>query len=158
MVLNGNTKLVFITTLKNTFHAFILQFPVHSVPFKLQTVLTEELEFTSHNKSNSSTSSITTCHVFMSMLNAAPTQLLSCFCHLSIRANTTLLPTRHLFVSVWRSPAHFIKTTLSVCSYPQLSINVTDLKTEYSICHYSELGIIQSSPINLFLAVRISLI
>lgn len=57
--------LVFIMTLKNTFHAFILQFPVHSVLFKLQTVLTEELELISRNKSNSSSISITTCHVFM---------------------------------------------------------------------------------------------
>lgn len=36
--------------------------------------------------------------------------------------------------------------------------HITDLKMEYSICHHSELCIIQSSPINLFLAVRISLI
>lgn len=60
--------LVFITAFKNTFHSLIFQLPVHSSPFKLQTVLTEELELTSHNKSNSSTSSITTGHASMSML------------------------------------------------------------------------------------------
>lgn len=60
--------LVFITTFKNTFHAFILQFPAHSAPFKWQTALTEELDLTPHNKSDSSTSSIATCPVSMSML------------------------------------------------------------------------------------------
>lgn len=67
-VIQKRNMLVFITTFKNTFHAFILQFPVHSAPLKLQTVLTEEFQLTWHNKSNSSTSSIKTCHVFMSML------------------------------------------------------------------------------------------
>lgn len=64
-----------------------------------------------------------------------------------------------------RSPALFRMTAQSVCRYLQLSIttnltqfHITDLKMEDSICQHSELGTIQSSPINLFLTVRINLI
>lgn len=131
-------------TFKNTFHTFILHFPVYSVPFKLQTVLTEELELTSHNKSNSSTSSITTCTC--SRHNAAPIQLLSCFCHLSTETNTMLLPPRHLFVSVWRSPAHFMKTTLRVCSYSQLSITTVLLTSGWNIQYDITQNLVSSSP------------
>lgn len=150
------------TTFKNTFHTFILQFPVHSVPFKLQTVLTEELKLTSH-KSNSSPSSITRCHVSMSMLKtqcctySAPELLLPPV-H---RAKHNAVPTRHLFVrqcleitcSFHRDNLKCLQLSTALHHY-----NITDLKMEYSICHHSELGIIQSSPINLFLAIRISLV
>lgn len=138
--------LVFIMTFKNTFHAFTLQFPVHSAPFKLQTVLTEELELTSHNKSSSSTSSITTCQVLMSMLKTqcCTYSVLSCFCHPSTRANTMLLPTRHLLATVWRSP--FIKTTLSVCSYSQLSITTTFLTSRWNIQYAITQNSLSSSP------------
>lgn len=55
-------------------------------------------------------------------------------------------------------------TAQSVCRCLQLSIttnltqfHITDLKMEDSICQHSELGTTQSSPINLFLTVRINL-
>lgn len=150
-------------TFKNTFHTFILQFPVHSVPFKLQTVLTEKLELSSHNKSNSSPSSITRCHVSMPMLMtqcctySAPELLLPPV-H---RDKHNAASHRHLFVRQCSEiTCSFQKDSLKCL---QLSIalhryNITDLKMEYWICHHSELSIIQSSPINLFLAIRISLI
>ena len=84
---------------KNIFHAFILQLPLRSVPFKLQVVLTEEFELTSHNKFNTGTSSITTPHVFMSTVKkqyrtySVPELLLQSAHKAVLPATTILVPT-----------------------------------------------------------------
>ena len=101
--------------------------------------------------------------------NTVPIQFLNCFFNLPIRLSCQQL--RYWFLQYGYL---FVRQYLEItCSFQKdnpkrLQIPtalhhyqpkpVPDLKMEDSMCQHSELGTIQSSPINLFLTVRINLI
>lgn len=86
-------------------------------------------------------------------------------CHANTYDTGSYSTATRLTDSIWRSPAHFGKTTRGVYRHPWVSItahlsqpHITDLKMEESICQHSELGTVQFCPINLIVTVIINLI